>query len=249
MLARLQLRRSCVGLTVVLATACASRPAIEQRPTTAEITRSPALSMPASARRIRVDWPRWSNAERLRDAAARCEPIHEAGLDAATLRAEATEPEPGLSYQPEVWIHQYPLGPISTGVGFGAHAYRAWESALAARWSLADRNQRVCFDRWFAAAPADGATSCATRELLRRAIERRPLRDCYRGERDVTVLVRAWVTRGGWIVPIEASARSEHAAIAECAGRALIGYLELEHDDPDAAETVLALRWGAAGCW
>ncbi|MFO0558390.1 MAG: hypothetical protein U0269_37170 [Polyangiales bacterium] len=213
------------------------------------MTRSPPLTMPTSARRIRVDWPRWSNGERVRDANAGCEPVHETRLDAANQRSEAPDRDPTFSYQPAVWIHQYPLGPISTGFGFGVHAYRVWESALAEHWSLARSQRRVCFERWFAAAPADGATSCATRELLRRAIERRPLRDCYRGASDVTVLVRAWVTRGGWIVPIEASARSEHAAIADCAGRALIGYAALEHDDAEAAETVLALRWGAAGCW
>lgn len=203
-------------------------------------------------RRITARWPIWTNAARRADADRQCANESTVESDAGINRTDASTSNPLLAFQPEVWIFDYPLGPISTGAGFGANAYSAWEDsarALRDRALLAAPRRRMCFGPSFVADSADGETRCETYALLRRALRERPLRECHSEATHATVLLRAFVSREGWIVPIEASARREHAAIAQCAGRAVMGYVGLEHDDEEGAETVIALRWSAAGCW
>jgi hypothetical protein len=171
--------------------------------------------------------------------------------DAGSL-ADAVDVEGGVETAGRVlaseWIERYPLGPLSTGQGFGIHAIRAWESlSIGQGWRLAadlglrrwGREARPPFAVW----TLDGAVGCVSSAMIVDAIRARPLARCNAEGRAASVVMRAVVTPAGWIAPLEASVRPEDRALAECVAGALFADGGLPHAAREGVETVFVARW------
>jgi hypothetical protein len=229
-------------------TSCASAPRVHRASADDRVDAPPPLVLPERTQRVVAGWPRWTRSAALSAAAERCAARGQQRADRAQTAdassLDATAQSEALAYVPETFVFNYPLGPLSIGVGFRGEAHEQWRVLYA---SLA-RSGGLCVGPQFIAQPVDGDTGCETLALLTEALRRRPLQSCHDGATDAAVVVRAVVTREGWVVPLEASARREHAAIAQCVGRALVAYIGAPHRETAGAETVLALHWSRPRC-
>jgi hypothetical protein len=244
----LPVARLPIALVLSVGVSCAARVPAAPRPSGARA--SVALSRyvpPENTRRIARDWPRWLPSA-ARDRAERgcrewLEVPVEGGDGGASDGGWAVE-----RVLASEWIDRYPLGPLSTGVGFGEHAIATWTSLAGSASAWRSDRYLSTLRRSRARNPQpsirllDGAVGCVSAELLGEAIRSRPLARCDPGVR-TSVVLRAVVTRAGWLAPVEASVLPRDRALAECVAAALVGDVGIPHAEGVGVETVFAVQW------
>jgi hypothetical protein len=235
---RQQLVSSSLGLALVSGCAARAAPrAIEARTPTTH--RAPTV-----VRRVDATWPLWLDS----GATAQCDRVRRETHE-ARAPIERTADAGVYDYAPEEWIFGYPLGPLSTGVGFAGDGYRRFEALWTDRLiARAGASRTYCHGAGYEASSADGVTSCETQHVLRALASQANARRCAPVGQSVSVLVDAVLTPEGTVIPEQASTRAAHISAAECIARALVAQRVSRHEGPEGARTVLAFRWYPAAC-
>lgn len=195
-------------------------------------------------RRIVAGWPRWAATPARADAERACEALDRARSNEAPVAAPndaGAGAGEGDRLRTSEWVDRYPLGPLSTGVGFVTQGITTWRS-----WTLRDAPRGEPGPLRLTVQTLDGAIDCVSRAMIARAVRTSDVAACHRGAaRARAVVMRAVINGEGWIAPIEASVDRADVALAQCVARAIHRPAGLVHAESAGVETVFVVQWGS----
>lgn len=195
---------------------------------------------PLDMRRIEPGWPRWLPSRERSFAARVCEARARGGRKDAPAMAGDAGMDDGERLRTSEWVEQYPLGPLSAGVGFVSEGIQTWR-----RWAPYFPPPIEPGPLRMTVQTLDGAIDCVSRVMIARAVQTRSVAECNEREaRPRAVVMHAVINKDGWIAPIDASVDRADVALAQCIAAAIHRPAGLVHGEQEGVETVFVVQWG-----